>query len=130
MPHTQALRALRRRLGSMSPTPSLLFDLMGFGHFREMAMTREGWLIAWPRRSVGFDAFLGPVSPQERRQTARLWLELDASERRLVLDRLDAQRIPAHRVGISDDGTGLELPRTRGERRSTHGAAKSSAAFH
>lgn len=98
-----ALRRLRRRLGSMTARPSLLYQLMGFGHFREMAMTREGWLIAWPHRSVGFDAFLGSVRPEERNQTARLWLELDEAERRLVLERLANQSICPHRVGIPEE---------------------------
>ncbi len=98
-----ALRRLRRRLGSMTIRPSLLYQLMGFGHFREMAMTREGWLIAWPHRSVGFDAFLGSVRPEELVQTARLWLELDEDERRLVLERLGSQSICARRVGIPEE---------------------------
>ncbi len=107
--HRDALRRLRRKLRSTSPTASLLYELMGFGHFVRMAMTRDGLLIGQPHRSVGFDAFIGSPTPGMRDQTARLWLEFDSRERQLVLDRLAEQEIKPERVGIirEDDQRGM-----------------------
>jgi hypothetical protein len=96
----EPLRLLRSRLRSFSPGPELLYDLMGFGPFLEMAMTRDGQLIARPRRSAGFDAFVGHPSTAVVERTGRLWLELDPEQRMLVLDRLLAQNIDPVRVGI------------------------------
>lgn len=101
-PLSPPLRALRTRLRSFSAGPELLYDLMGFGPFVEMAMTRDGVLIARPRRSLAFDAFVGkpPASALER--TALLWRELTASERDLVLARLGLLHIAPERIGIPD----------------------------
>ena len=98
--HRDALRRLRRKLRSTSPTPSLLYQLMGFGHFVRMAMTRDGLLIGQPHRCVGFDAFIGSPTPGMRNQNARVWLELDAREQQLVLDHLAEQEITPESVGI------------------------------
>lgn len=92
---------LRYRLRAMSAAPCLLYDLMGFGRFIEMAMTKDGLLIARPRRSIGFDVFLGRVPQSALERTARIWNELDASERTLVLHRLAQQSIAPNRVGIA-----------------------------
>jgi hypothetical protein len=97
----EAMDRLRRRLRFMTARPSLLCELMGFGHFKEMAMTRDGLLIGQPRRSVGFDAFIGKPTSETLAQTARLWLELDAVEQSLVLARLESQSIPPERIGIA-----------------------------
>jgi len=91
---------LRYRLRVMSATTDLLYDLMGFGHFIEMAMTRDGLVIARPRRSAGFDVFIGRLPASALKRTARLWNELDSAERQLVLTRLAAQRIHPQRIGI------------------------------
>jgi len=101
--HRAALSSLRRKLRSMSPTPSLLYELMGFGHFKAMAMTRDGLLVGQPHRCVGFDAFIGSPTPGMLKRTARMWLELDAHEQQLVLDRLAEQDIAPQSVGIIQD---------------------------
>ena len=95
-----SLRALRIRLRSLSTGPELLYDLMAFGPYREMAMTRDGMLVARPRRSPGFDVFVGKPSRISLERTARLWLELDEGERDLVLTRLALLRISPIKVGI------------------------------
>ena len=94
------LRALRRRLLAISLQTELLSELMGFGHFAEMAMTRDGLLIGRLHGEAGFDAFIGPVSHGMRQRTARLWQELDAEQRQLVLARLQEQSIEPERIGI------------------------------
>lgn len=96
------LRRLRARLRSLAVGPELLYDLMGFGRFAEMAMTNDGAVIARPHGSAGFDAFIGRLSTATLERTARLWLELDGSERRLVLDRLDLLGIRPGRVGLPE----------------------------
>lgn len=50
----------RNRLRALACGHELLLDLMGFGPFAEMAMTRDGILLGRPHRSTGFDAFIGP----------------------------------------------------------------------
>ncbi|MBL1217352.1 MAG: hypothetical protein D8M59_07635 [Planctomycetes bacterium] len=85
----------------MSPTRSLLYELMGFGHFQQVAMTRDGLLIGQPHRCSGFDAFIGSPTPTQIERTGRLWLELDPAERQAVLTRLAEQGISPERVGIS-----------------------------
>jgi hypothetical protein len=87
----------------MSTTTDLLHELMGFGHFEQMTMTRDGLLIGQPRGSVGFDAFVGSPSRQMLERTAQLWSQLSSPERELVLQRLAQQDIPPHRVGIPAD---------------------------
>jgi len=99
----QALRNLRRKLRSLSATTDLLHELMGFGHFVEMAMTRDGLLVGRPHRSVGFDAFIGSVTASMRIRTHRLWRELDEPECSLVLERLATQKIDPRRVGLPAD---------------------------
>lgn len=94
------LRTLHRRLRAMSSRVDLLHELVGAGHFDEMAMTRDGLLVARPRGADGFDAFIGRPTVEMRRRTARLWRELDEAERALVLDRLREQSIPLEAVGI------------------------------
>lgn len=98
-----ALRQLRARLRSLSTGPELLYDLMGFGRFAEMAITRDGHVVARPHRSVGFDAFIDRLSSATLERTARLWVELDQDERRLVIERLRSQSICPNRVGISEE---------------------------
>lgn len=94
------LRALRRRLLAMSLQTELLSELMGFGHFAEMAMTRDGLLIGRLHGEAGFDAFIGPVSESMRQRTARLWQELDGEQQQIVLERLREQSIEPDRIGI------------------------------
>jgi hypothetical protein len=84
----------------MTPTPNLLYELMGFGHFVRMAMTRDGLLIGQPRRSVGFDAFIGHVPEAACQLNARLWKELDEDECNMVLDKLAEQEITPKRIGL------------------------------
>ena len=91
---------LRAKLRAMTPTPNLLYELMGFGHFTRMAMTRDGLLIGQPHRSVGFDAFIGRIPASACRLNARLWIELDAVERELVLERLAEQEIAPKSIGL------------------------------
>jgi hypothetical protein len=73
---------------------------VGIGHFEEVAMTRDGLLIARPRGCDGFDAFLGRPTAAMQRRCAQLWRELDAELKKLVLERLCAQDIPPAAVGI------------------------------
>jgi hypothetical protein len=95
-----ALTRLRHRLRSMSDRPELLYDLMGFGPYRLMTITKDGILVARPRRSQGFDTLLGRISAQVQQRTAQLWLELTQHERALVLLRLSVQGIAPAQVGI------------------------------
>ena len=102
-PPDDGVRRLRNKLRSLSNTTDLLHELMGFGHFEEMAMTRDGLLIGRLRRCDGFDVFIGSVTESMRQRTARLWRELDHDERQLVLRRLNEQSIDPVRVGIPTD---------------------------
>ena len=97
---TLVRRRLRRKLRAMTPIPNLLYELMGFGHFTRMAMTRDGLLIGQPHRSVGFDAFIGRVPESACKLNARLWRELDAAERALVIERLAEQEIAPQNIGL------------------------------
>lgn len=99
-PNRRALKRLHQRLRSLSTKTDLLHELVGAGHFDEMAMTRDGLLIARPRRCLGFDAFIGRPTPSMLSRTARLWNELNRDERRLVLERLAQQSIAPERIGL------------------------------
>jgi len=95
-----ALAVLCRRVRGFAWGRDLLLDLVGGGRFAEMAMTRDGILLGRPRRSTTFDAFIGEPTTEERRRVARVFAELRASDRRVVLDRLAAQGIEPAAVGI------------------------------
>ena len=105
-----ALSRFRSRLRSMSDRHELLADLMGFGPYTEMALTRDGTLVAKPRRTRGqgsgggeslrYDTFLGPIEARDRARTAQLWAELTEHERAIVLRRLFDQGIEPERIGI------------------------------
>ncbi len=90
----------RNRLRALACGPELLIDLMGFGPFAEMAMTRDGVLLGRPHRSPGFDAFIGPPSDGAKRRLGRLFRELRAEERARVLERIREQGIDPSRVGV------------------------------
>ena len=96
----RCLRQLRHKRQTVSPTANLLYELMGFGHFSEIAMTRDGLLIGQLHRESGFDAFIGSPTKQMLDQVARIWLELDAHEQHLVLERLSEQAVQPERIGI------------------------------
>jgi len=96
-----ALRTLRRKLMAMSLQTELLSELMGFGHFAQIAMTRDGLLIGRLHGEAGFDVFIGPVTPAIRHRTQRLWQELDIAQQQMVLERLAQQGIDPARVGIA-----------------------------
>lgn len=93
---------LRTRLRSMSDRPELLYDVMGFGNYLEMAVTRDGTFVARTRRSphADFDVFLGKISLSLRQRTGQIWRELEPAEKTLVLLRLDALGIQPDAVGI------------------------------
>jgi hypothetical protein len=94
---------LARALRVLSPTTDLLHELVGIGHFDEVAMTRDDILIARPRRCAGFDAFIGKPTAAQMKRCAELYRELEPAMRRLVIERLLAQQIDPLRVGIVVD---------------------------
>lgn len=100
-PHGDMVR-LRTRLRSMSDRRELLFDLLGFGLYVEMAVTRDGMLVARTRRTphTGFDVFLGKISLSVRQRTGQIWRELEPAEKTLVLLRLRTLGIQPDAVGI------------------------------
>jgi hypothetical protein len=100
-PADLAMAKFRQRLRTMSSRPELLYDLMGFGHYGEMALTRTGMLVARSRRATGFDTFIGAISAGVLQRTSRLWLELTSDEKALVIDRLIVQGIDPALVGIT-----------------------------
>ena len=106
----RSMHILRTRLRTFATGPELLYDLMGFGSFTEMAMTRDGVLIARPRRGAGFDAVLGRPTEATLDRTHRLWLELEPALRALVLQRLKALDIAPARVGIHTSSGVLAAP--------------------
>lgn len=96
----QQWQGLRREIVSASAGPELLSMVLGFHRFEEVALTRDGLLVGKRWGSDGFDTLLGPITQPMRDRTRRLWQELCAPHRAMVLARLAQQRIDPHRVGI------------------------------
>lgn len=91
---------LRREIIGACAGPELLSLVLGFHGCEEVALTRDGLLVGRRYGSKAFDALLGPVTPAMRRRTRRLWQELGAAHRAMVLDRLDQQSIDPEAIGI------------------------------
>jgi len=97
---------LRREIIGACAGPELLSLVMGFHRFEEVAMTRDGLLVGRRRGRSCFDRLLGPITPPMRNRTHRLWQELSAEHRAMVLARLAQQRIDPRDIGIPVSAAG------------------------
>jgi hypothetical protein len=98
--HDARWQELRREIIAACAGPELLSMVLGFQGCEEVALTRDGLLVGRRRGRETFEALLGPVTPAMCRRTRRLWQELGAAHRAMLLDRLHEQCIDPSAIGI------------------------------
>jgi hypothetical protein len=92
--------SLRDKMFKIEPKIDLLHEVMGFGEYEEVTETSDGFFLARPKGSIGFDAFLGKPSEVAKERTRKIYSKLSPAERTQVDFKISMSKINRKDIGL------------------------------